>query len=243
MSTIDYDQLAADYARHRRVQPALLAALLNDGAVTAASVVGELGCGTGNYIGAVSDAVDCDCWGVEPSAAMLNTARTRFPHIRFAQARGEEADLPSAHFDLLYSVDVIHHVADVAAFFATARHALRPGGRLCTATDAPEMIARRLPLTTYFPGTIAADQARYPTPATLRAALDAAGFRDIQTSAVVHTSLRTDIGAFRDRAYSCLYLISDDEFAAGLARMEADLARGPLIDRSEYLLLWATRPA
>ena len=239
---LDYDQLAADYARHRHVQPALLAALLDGAQLTATAVAAEIGCGTGNYIGAVQAAVGCACWGVEPSAGMLATARVRWPQIRFVHAPAETLDLPPASVDFIFSVDVIHHVGDVAAYFRAAHHALRPGGRICTATDAPAMIARRRPLAVYFPGTVAADRARYPEPATLEHAMTAAGLVDVTTREVAHAYPLYDSGSFRNRAYSCLHLIADDEFAAGLAQMEADLAQGPVAARSEYLLLWARKP-
>ena len=239
---LDYDRLAADYASHRKVQPVLLAALLQGAQPTRDTVVAEVGCGTGNYIGAVQAAVGCTCWGVEPSAAMLTTARRRWHPVHFVQAPAETLDLPAASVDFIFSVDVIHHVGDVAAYFRAAAQALRPGGRICTATDAPEMIARRRPLAAYFPGTVAADLARYPTPATLEHAMTAAGLVHVTAQEVEYIYPLCDAAPIRARAYSCLHLISDEEFHAGLARMEEDLESEPIDVLSEYLLLWAQRP-
>ena len=47
---IDYNELAAEYARHRQVNPPVLRRLLIGGDVKSVSTVLEVGCGTGNYI-------------------------------------------------------------------------------------------------------------------------------------------------------------------------------------------------
>ena len=48
--TIDYDMLAREYARHRRVHPEVVKGLISGGGITQSSHVLEVGSGTGNYI-------------------------------------------------------------------------------------------------------------------------------------------------------------------------------------------------
>ena len=70
-----YDEtMAPGYARWRTVHPQLLDALVAYSGVQADSCVLEPGCGTGNYIRAISERTGCDSWGVDPSAAMLAQA-------------------------------------------------------------------------------------------------------------------------------------------------------------------------
>ena len=58
-----YDEtMAPGYARWRTVHPQLLDALIAYGSLCAASCVLELGCGTGNYIRAVSERTGCAGW-------------------------------------------------------------------------------------------------------------------------------------------------------------------------------------
>ena len=52
----DYNNLAEAYARHRKVHPYVLEALIEQGDVGRDSRVLEVGCGTGNYIRAVAGA-------------------------------------------------------------------------------------------------------------------------------------------------------------------------------------------
>lgn len=70
--------------------------------------------------------------------------------------------------------------------------------------------------------------ARYPLTGSLQAAAAAdAGLTVGDTVLLEEQHVVSDAAPFRDKAYSSLHLISDEEFAAGPAR---------------NVLLWATRP-
>jgi ubiquinone/menaquinone biosynthesis C-methylase UbiE len=236
---IDYDQLAADYARHRQVHPGVLLALCE--AASPASRVLEVGCGTGNYATALHAQVGCACWGIDPSEEMLNQARRRSTAVTYRQGRAEDLGFAPASFDLLFSVDVIHHVVDREAYLAQAFRALATGGRACTATDSAWIIRHRQPLSRYFPETVEPELARYPRIADLRAAMTQAGFVALDEQTVECTYPLTDLGIYRDKAFSALHLISEDAFRRGLERMERDLERGPILCTPRYTLLWGTR--
>ncbi|MEA2595647.1 MAG: hypothetical protein QOF01_2116 [Thermomicrobiales bacterium] len=237
---LDYDDLAADYARHRRVHPGVLANLIAAAGLTPASAVLEVGCGTGNYLLALQNRLGCRCVGVDPSTQMLSTARRRGDQVTFVQGRAEVLDVPDASFDLVYSVDVIHHVADRPAHFREARRVLKPDGRLCTATDSEDDIPRRRPLSSHFPETLAIELDRYPRISTLRTEMEGAGFSHVETERTELAYDLTHIQPYRDRAFSSLHLIPPDALERGLARLKADLARGPVPALSLYTLVWGT---
>jgi len=239
MPTIEYDQIAEAYAQHRGIHPGVLAALC--AAATPDSRALEVGCGTGNYIAALQAEVGCLCWAIDPSVEMLAQARAHGTAVHLIQGRGERIDLDPASFDLLFSVDVIHHVADHAAYYREAYRVLAPGGRICTATDSAWIIRHRQPLSTYFPETVPPELARYPRIATLRAHMAAAGFDDLEERTVEYTYLLHDVGAYRARTFSALHLISEEAFQRGLARMEHDLAEGPIVCTPRYTLLWGRK--
>jgi len=162
MTIIDYDRIAREYSRHRRVHPEVLRRLLFDGGLTGDRRVLELGCGTGNYTTAIRKAIGCGCWGIDPSIEMLREATARCPAARFQVGRAEVFGFPAETFDLVFSVDVIHHVEDRPAYFREAHRVLTSGGRLCTVTDSEEIIRTRVPLARYFPETIDVELQRYP---------------------------------------------------------------------------------
>jgi ubiquinone/menaquinone biosynthesis C-methylase UbiE len=164
---LDYDRFASAYGPNRRTHPGVLAALVTTGQLGAASRVLEVGCGTGNYVAALADEVGCAVAGLDPSPAMLRQAAERAPWIPLHEGRAETLPFADGAFDLIFSVDVIHHVEDRLAFFREAFRVLAPGGSLCTATDSEDDIRRRVPLSSHFPETVAVELRRYPAIATL----------------------------------------------------------------------------
>jgi ubiquinone/menaquinone biosynthesis C-methylase UbiE len=200
----------------------------------------EIGCGTGNYIGALQAATGAACYGIDPSAEMLAVARRRWPAVAFEQASGEALPFEPARFDLLFSVDVVHHLVDPAVAFREARRVLCAGGAFCTVTDSQRIIETRVPLSVYWPETVVVEQARYHPIARLGEWLIDAGFKTLHEQTAERRYSLTDAVPYRDRAYSVLRLIGDAAFARGLARLEADLARdGEISCTASYSLLWA----
>jgi SAM-dependent methyltransferase len=235
VKSTDYGALADKYAAHRRPHPGVLAALAS--ALDASSRVLEIGCGTGNYLAELRSAVGCACTGVDPSPEMLAKLRQRDSSIEAMDGRAEALDLPSESYDLLYSVDVIHHVRDRAAAFAEAFRVVAAGGSLCTVTDSEWILKNRAPLSVYFPETVDVELRRYPRIESLREEMERAGFVRLREDVVEHSSLLCDSSAYRDKVFSSLLRLDDEAFRRGLARMDADLARGPIPSVARYLVL------
>ncbi len=236
---LNYDSLATVYARNRNVHPGVLVALMATGKIDSSSHILEVGCGTGNYSIALHEATACRGAGIDPSAEMLAVARSRTNALYFRQAKAESLPFTQPGFDLIFSVDVVHHVTDRPAFFRKAARLLRPGGRLCTVTDSAEDIRRRVPLSSHFPETVAVEMGRYPRIATLSDEMAAAGFGTVWTETVELAYPLSDIQGYRERAYSSLHLIPANAFQRGMVRMEQELASGPIAALSLYTLVWA----
>jgi ubiquinone/menaquinone biosynthesis C-methylase UbiE len=240
---LDYDKLAAEYARYRRIHPQVLKELLSTSTIDSRSNVLEVGCGTGNYISKIQELRGCVCWGIDPSAQMLAQARTQSSIVTFEAGRAEALPVADATFDLVFSVDVIHHLANGVArldYFQHARRVLKPGGKVCTVTDSEWIIRNRPTLSAYFPETIKPELRRYPPISALRDEMRVAGFVSINEMQVEFTYLLDDCSVFRAKAYSALHLISQSAFEHGLARMERDLQSGPIQSAARYVLVWGS---
>jgi ubiquinone/menaquinone biosynthesis C-methylase UbiE len=172
---------------------------------------------------------------------MLEAARQRLLEADLQQGRGEQIDYPAESLDLVFSVDVIHHVADCPAYFREVFCVLKKGGRLCTVTDSEEIIRRRQPLAVYFPETVEIELKRYPAIADLRGMMAEAGFGGLQEELAEFPYSLTDNQTYREKAFSCLHLISEEAFERGIARMDDDLGKGPIPCVSRYLLLWGRK--
>jgi ubiquinone/menaquinone biosynthesis C-methylase UbiE len=239
--SLDYDQSAAAYTQHRQVHPEVLRDLLEVGGIGSVSRVLEVGCGTGNYILALQSLTGCSCWGIDPSEQMLSRAGQRSGRVRFQLGKAERLDLPPGYFDLVFSVDVIHHVGDRLGYFQEAYRVLRPGGRLCSVTDSEWIIRHRQPLTVYFPETVEVELERYPRIAQLREFMARVGFGQIVDATVEFSYQLTDSQAYRDKAFSALHVIPELAFQKGIERMERDLRAGPIPCVSRYSLLWGAK--
>jgi ubiquinone/menaquinone biosynthesis C-methylase UbiE len=238
---VDYDRAAAEYAAHRRIHAGVFRELGQRAGLGPASTVLEVGCGTGNYASALAGVFQCAVYGLDPSAAMLAHARRQPEPVGWLLGRAEQIPLADGFLDLVFSVDVIHHVGDKAAFYGEAARGLQPGGRVCTVTDSAEIIRRREILSGYFPETVEIELARYPRMAQLEGWMAGAGLEGFETAVVEEPYEVVTAQPFRDRAYSSLHLISVEAWERGLARLEGDLARGPIPGVARYACLWGRK--
>jgi SAM-dependent methyltransferase len=238
---ISYDTIAPSYARHRGALDFVVHVLEGLHARAPARPFLEVGCGTGAYATALAVSTSCHGFGIDASRQMLKQAPA---HRRTTYVQGHAARLPFSERSLgmIFSVNVVHHIADIEGYLRETFTALAPGGVLCTATDSEAMIRRRDPLSRYWPSTVRLELARYHSIEMLREVMAHTGFRSIEVCDGRSDFSISEIGPYRDRAYSCLQLISERDFNRGLRAMQTDLRAGPLKGTSELAFLTGMRP-
>ena len=234
-------KFAAAYAHNRDAIPEVIAALSEGARLTSRSQILEIGCGTGNYVGAISENTGGACYGLDRSEAMLRHARESAGRVKFLCADATRLAFADQSFDLVFSIDAIHHIAAHAQYYAEAHRVLRPHGWLCTMTHNEDQIRDYAVLSQYFPETVPIYIARFPTESALRASMERAGFREIAAAVVSQVVEVADSARYANRAYSVLHRISEDAFKRGLARLERDLAMGPIRGVRRYLALWGKK--
>jgi SAM-dependent methyltransferase len=96
----------------------------------------EIGCGIGRMTEALAETFGEVC-ATDISGEMLKQARAhvaKFPHVSLFETNGLDfANLPDAHFDIVFSAYVFQHVPDLAvtrALLSEAYRVLKPGGVL-----------------------------------------------------------------------------------------------------------------
>jgi ubiquinone/menaquinone biosynthesis C-methylase UbiE len=89
----------------------------------------DVGCGAGISVAEMT-ALGADVTGLDPSAAMIDVARTRFPHCDLLVAGAESLPFPTGSVDGYRAERVYQHLTDPLPALDEARRVLRPGGRL-----------------------------------------------------------------------------------------------------------------
>lgn len=228
---VDYDRAAADYHRTRGVTAgtgAWRAPVLRELAGAPAGPLLDVGAGTGAWTGHLAAWTRRAVVAVEPSAGM----RARFdrprPAVSLIAGRGGAVPVRDGVGAGAWLSTVLHHVGDLDVCARELRRVLAPG--------APVLIrgafAGRydtIPLVRYFPATRAALD-RFPSVPAVRRAFEGAGFAFGRLETVVEPPV--ELAAWRRRvpdqrrADTVLVGLSDAEFAAGLAAVDAALAAG-----------------
>jgi ubiquinone/menaquinone biosynthesis C-methylase UbiE len=225
---VDYDSLAGTYnARYNEYRlDGIERALVELVRRFRSAKVLEVGCGTGRWIEPLRQ-IGASVVGADASMGMLSQARVPADLV---QARGNALPFRAGSFDVIYTVNAIHHFDDARAFIKDAALLLKPGGMLATIGIDPRAVRRRYPYD-YFEGAFELDMRRYPSFGQLVDWSSKAGLDDVELRIVDNSGLRYTGRAvlgdpfLKKDSNSLLALLSDAVYAAGLRNIEAAVAR------------------
>jgi SAM-dependent methyltransferase len=98
----------------------------------------DVGCGVGSFHPPLRGIVGC-LSGIDVSASSIAQARADNPHGDYRAFDGKRFPYPSASFDLVTAICVLHHVApsEWLGFVSEMRRVVRPGGLVCIIEHNP----------------------------------------------------------------------------------------------------------
>lgn len=198
----------------------------------------DLGSGTGRFTPALAEAFGGPIIGVEPADGMRRAAEAGATHPRVSYVAGRAEAIPrrdaSADFVLMFLS--YHHVADKPAAAREIRRVLKPGGRLILRNTFKERIPNHW-WRSYFPRSHDVEVAMFPTEAETRELFEAAGFHtvaSVQMEIPFEGDIANLVARLKLRAVSVFEHMTEAELDEGFARIDADLAKGAIVERATY---------
>jgi ubiquinone/menaquinone biosynthesis C-methylase UbiE len=232
-----YDRIGATYDATRHADPDLSVNLIRLLDRPNGARLLDIGCGTGNYTLALSEA-GYGIIGLDRSQRMLGQARQKSGGLALVGGDAAALPFPARRFDGVICTLALHHFADLETSFAEARRVLN-GGRLVVFTAFPEQMTHYW-LAEYFPRMIDASAEQMPDWPTIEAALRRGGFRTFRQVPYWMTERPRDHFLYCGKHQPALYLdariranISSfaalaeaEELATGLDRLRRDIENG-----------------
>jgi len=238
---IDYSRASETYDNTRSSSDIVVELMGRRGVFENGRKVLDFGCGTGNYIAAISARYDCEIFGLEPSDEMRGKALSKNPGLRIEG--GDHCGMPfeKGSFDFIYMTDVIHHVPDLDLLFETLFSRLRAGGRVCVLTESWKQIERRW-YNAYFPSLAGNEKMRYPDIASIAERAKMSGFAllsvDVKENPGPHAIDERFLRMVGERNYSMFRMLSAAEYEAGYKAMRRGIGKSFSSPGAGESLVW-----
>jgi SAM-dependent methyltransferase len=232
VAKVDYSgRIAGGYRAGRRLRPEAMSSWMDAVAGHLARRDGpvlDLGSGTGRFSSALAARFCVPVVALEPAEGMREEARLDgIGHgVTMVAGGGEAVPVQDGAFVGVWASQVLHHVDDLTACAAELRRVVRPGGPVMV-RGMFEATYGSLPWAPYFPEAVRVGTELFPTLEEITAAFGVVGMEPCAHEVIWQItagSLRELSERVGLRADSTLELLSDEDFAAGMARLEAAAA-------------------
>jgi len=226
----NYDDYASEYTHTRHAFQWVLDPLTKEAeSQTKGSTIVEIGCGTGNYIVALSKELpEYSYKAFDISEEMLIVAKARSDVIEFSSGNADVSfPYPANSIDFLFSVDVIHHIENLKTFFQEVGRTLKPEGLFILVTDSEENIRKRS-LSKYFPDILEIELKRYPTIKVLNKIAKALGLELMEINKAEGLTDLDDnfVSKLARKCASSMRLIPDGKHKEGMERIREGQING-----------------
>lgn len=231
MTKVDYDRISQIYDLVREGQSDIIKSILDAKSVNEDSAILEIGCGTGNNTLLMSKVTNARVIGMDQSEGMLEKARAKSDDINFFQ--GDAVTLKSfadGEFDIVYMVDVIHHIKDIKTMLSNINRVLKKDGMVFVFTNSHDYIKNCRLTSKYFPDTIEAELKRYQDGWEIEAAMRETGFSNVGSRYVEYPTIKDAgsqlIALAEKKGYSMFHLIAQEAIDKGIEKIKEDMEKG-----------------
>jgi cyclopropane fatty-acyl-phospholipid synthase-like methyltransferase len=240
---IDYDDISKDYSIYRSASPAVIDHILEKVKCKNIKKILEIGCGTADYLYALTQKIKCDSYGFDSSENMIDEANTKNPGLNLSiNDLHSSFDYNDDFFDLAYSIDVIHYVKDLDHYFKEINRVLNKDGIVLTVTDSEKDLRNRT-ITKYFPELLEIEKKRYPGVNKILENMGNSGFKDIRITRTEREYQMSEevFQKFKNKAFSSVRLLSEESFERGIKRIEEDMEKNKCFVKELYTYIWGVK--
>ena len=186
----------------------------------------DFGCGTGNHIYEIAKRMRrLNLIGVEPSESMREIARKKNPKVTIVKGNHLSVPLDENSVDMIYMVDVIHHVDNIEKMFFELNRVLKNQGNILIITVSHKQIQEKAWLS-YFDGAKDISLNILPDISEIVRTAKKIGlncYEEITIDEIPYNiSINELISLVSNKAFSILHKISDKSYEKGLQKLKKD---------------------
>ena len=255
-----YDSIGQAYDVTRKADPNIVDQILNHLNIVAGGKYLDIGCGSGNYTGALA-ARNLQIEGCDISETMLQKARQKYPTVPFQQGNAVNLPYESGTFNGVICTLATHHISNNEKLFQEIFRVLNRG-TFVMFTATPEQMQKYW-LQHYFPKLMEGSIEKMSSFASIQEDLQQAGFQNIQSKPYFINNQLQDwflhSGKYRPEIYldpavrngiSSFHLSSCElELEQGLQRLAKDIKTGEIkqiiehyeTDLGDYSFIFAVK--
>lgn len=235
-----YDKIGKGYNTTRRADPYITEKLYGFLAPHQDGYYLDIGCGTGNYLKALSEK-GLKFYGIDPSGRMLDQAKHTNPGTTFIQAQAEQLPIEDNFFEGGMGNFTLHHWDDMQQGLNEVYRVIKPGATFIFFSFTPEQVMNYW-LAHYFPNTMQNSADVIPSYEDMVTLFRNTGFETIDTEKYFVTNELTDHFLYsnkyrpqnylnpeiRNGASSFTKYADREEVESGLAALEEDIRSGAI---------------
>jgi ubiquinone/menaquinone biosynthesis C-methylase UbiE len=225
---VDFKIYADNYDNHRTVDLKLIDIAIESLKINTTFRILDFGCGTGNYLKALQKRDYINLFGVDTSDEMCKIA---FEKTGAIIKNGSHSNIPfdNDYFDGILIVDVIHFINDIHDLLNEFHRISKTNGRIFIATQSHGQLESRI-YSKYFPTTTEIDKIRHHNIDNIISVAESCGLSLVSVKDYLNnTDFLIDENYFnliKNKSFYILGLISDNEFNAGIEKLQFDLKNG-----------------
>lgn len=191
----------------------------------------DLGCGTGRFSIPVAEKLRYRVTGADSSIEMLDKARQKDKNriVNWEIQNAEHLSYTDATYDIVFMSHLLHHCDNPRKVINDCRRILGEYGVILIRYGAIEQISDDVEHT-FFPETLAIDEARVFTVRKTENYLKEAGFSGIVSEEITQRTYDTStdhLKAITEKSTSVLTMIPTEAFVKGIARLQKHIVKDP----------------